>query len=505
MHEVVRKTRDFIEREGLLPRRCAVVVGLSGGPDSVALLRILLELREAAGKRWSVYAAHLNHRLRGAEARRDARFCADLCAGLGVPFITSSRDVRALASRLGISTEEAARRARFEFLEAAAGRVHRKEPRLPVAVALGHHLDDQAETILFRVLRGTGVLGLGGIPPLRELRIAGMRKPVRLVRPLLNVSRREILEYLSDIGQTYRLDRSNVSRKFARNRIRLDLMPLLERRFNPGVTGALANLAAVARQWREALESFGRWDILCGAGEKALDDWAVKGNARLNAAALADLSPAVAQHALRSILHSLKIPLKRITAGHFRLILDEVVRGGRRKIQLPGGIEARREGEFLVLERRPRIGKAETTAGKKYLLKLDRINRIPGLGLRLEVSSRPFSAARFKKFIKTKSAYEEIVDRDRVKLPLCARTLRKGDVFKPLGHSREMPLARFLSKQGLKGWERDRAPVVADRKRIIWVVGVRISDDVKVAGETRRTLRLRANREDARNKLMKRG
>ncbi len=535
MHNVVRKTRDFIEGGDLLPRRCCVIVGLSGGPDSVALLRILLELRERGNADREIFAAHLDHGIRRRAARLDARFCKQLCARLCVPFIEKSVDVPALAKKSRLSIEEAARQARFDFfgevVKSVCGDSHRAAPRrLPpkqsVVVALGHQLDDQAETVLLRIFRGTGVLGLGGIPPARELKIRGARKPVRLVRPLLAVSREEILRYLRDIRQPFRTDRSNLSTQYTRNRIRREVLPLLRKRFNPNVARALANLADISRQWTKTLEGLGRCDLLYAVEGEPLERWTSEGKVRLNADALAELQPAVGQHALRSILHALKIPLKKMKAEHFRRVLALAADTTRRTVQLPENLDARREKEWLVLEKRPPRGPLSPRRKKDAVLKTDRVNELRGFGLKITVRRlpvlqmrsrrsanargvRPLPSGRrvgppprcltpsqpvlpdvLKKFVREKSPLEEMLDLDRLTMPLHARHPREGDVFQPLGHSREAPLTRFLAKQGLSAAERARVVVVADRKRIVWVVGVRISENVKVTQKTRRAIYL---------------
>ncbi|MFH1550789.1 MAG: tRNA lysidine(34) synthetase TilS [Planctomycetota bacterium] len=532
---MVRKTRDFIEGGDLLPRRGCVIVGLSGGPDSVALLRILLELCERGGADRGILAAHLDHGIRRRAARLDARFCRELCARLSVPFIEKSADVPALAKKGRLSIEEAARQARFDFFEEVVKKVLQSGDSHCV-VALGHQLDDQAETVLLRVFRGTGVPGLGGIPPARDLKIKGVRVPVRLVRPLLAVSREEILGYLRDIRQPYRIDKSNVSAQYTRNRVRYEVLPLLKKCFNPNVARALANLADISRQWAKTLEGLGRCDLLYVVEGEPLERWTGEGRVRLNADALAELQPPVGQHVLRSILHALKIPLKKMKAEHFRRVLALAAAPAPRTVQLPENLDARREKEWLVLEKRPPRGPLSPRRRKGAVLKTGRVNELPGFGLKITIGRlpvlqmrssrsanargvRPLPSGRrvgppprcltpsqpvwpdaLKKFVREKSPLEEMLDSDRLTPPLRARHPREGDVFQPLGHSREAPLTRFLAKQGLPAAERARVVVVADRKRIVWVVGLRISENVKVTQKTRRAIYLCA-REAARKGL----
>ncbi|MFH1006111.1 MAG: tRNA lysidine(34) synthetase TilS [Candidatus Latescibacterota bacterium] len=207
-----------------------VLVAVSGGADSVALLDILARLQKELHFR--VHVGHLNHGLRGKDSDEDARFVEGLCADLGVPFDGGREEVRAYVRTHRLSLEEGARVVRYRFLEAVAERIG------AARIATGHTAEDQAETVLFRLLRGSGVKGLGGIHPVRGGRI---------IRPLLAVHRREIEEYLAGRGRSFRCDHSNEDVAFARNRIRSELLPYLREHFNPGVVDTLSRSAAILR------------------------------------------------------------------------------------------------------------------------------------------------------------------------------------------------------------------------------------------------------------------
>lgn len=213
------------------------MIGVSGGADSVALLRLAVE----AGAGGRVIAAHLNHRLRGREADEDAEWVAALCAGLGVRLELQAADVTARAAESGTGIEETARDARYAFFQEAA---QRHAARF---VAVAHTADDQAETVLHHILRGTGLAGLAGMPESRPL-----GSNLDLVRPLLSVSRAELRTYLTAIGQDFREDASNASLDFTRNRLRAEL-PRLARQFNPQLVERLLSLASLAQDAQDAL------------------------------------------------------------------------------------------------------------------------------------------------------------------------------------------------------------------------------------------------------------
>ncbi len=488
LHGLVDKIRGFISSGGLLPQSGAIVVGLSGGPDSVALLRILLDLRDRNVCGWKIVAAHLNHKIRGGDADKDAAFCRRLCKSLALPLVLKTANVPALARRRKLSIEEAAREARFAFFENVIGDIAKENHGRPIAIALGHHRDDQAETVLLRILRGTGITGLAGIPARRELAIPGTGAPVWIARPLLTTTRKDILRYLKNIRQPFRQDRSNLSTEHTRNRVRNELIPHLRQRYNPQVTKALANLAQIARQWSDAMESGGKTIAPRGSGNNLRSQWRESGRVRLDAAAIAALAPAAAQNVVLSVLRDLKIPLKKITADHFRRILALCCERAPRTVQLPEGFDFHREKNHLVLEKRSR---RKSESARSAALTVGRRNDLPELGVRLTVKNASIKSAT-KNFFSSKSALEELIDRDAITGGLTARHPRRGDIFRPLGRKNDTSLAGFLARQGLTPHRRARAVVVADEERIVWVVGVRISEDVKISSGTKRLLRLKA-------------
>jgi len=217
-------------------REVSVLVAVSGGADSVALLRAMHALK--TGGEGRLLAAHLNHGLRGPEADADQAFVADLCAKLAIPCHTGRADVERLAAERGDGLEEAAREARYRFLTRAAAEAGARY------LVTAHTADDRAETILHRILRGTGIAGLAGIARTRFIPEAGLT----LIRPLLGTRRAELLAYLDELGQPFRRDPSNRDPRFTRNRIRHDLLPMLAEGFNPGVVEALLRLGTLASE-----------------------------------------------------------------------------------------------------------------------------------------------------------------------------------------------------------------------------------------------------------------
>jgi len=325
---------------GMPPRSRTIVVGLSGGADSVALVDALASLRRRRGFR--VLAAHLDHGLRAGSAD-DAAFCAELCRALDVPLRVGRADVRARAARERGGLEQAARRERYAFLR----RVREEEAAFAIAVA--HTRDDQAETLLLRLLRGAGATGLAGMRP----------RSGDVVRPLLAVSRGEVLAHLRERGLAWREDPSNADLAHRRNRVRHELIPYLEERFNPGIRASLARTASVLAD--EAAHVRGEAEALVAAISRE-----ESGALLLRRSALAEAPTAVARAAIRQALVRAG-GLARVGAVHVEgiLRLARAKAPSGRRLPLPGGREARFTRDDIRLEKRTRLGtEAVSSLGK---------------------------------------------------------------------------------------------------------------------------------------------
>lgn len=279
MDELIRSVRNALLGYDMPGNARCVCAALSGGADSVSLLRALCSLKEELGV--AVCACHLNHGLRGAESDGDESFCRDLCGALGVPLYAEKIAVSKLAQKHE-SLEETARRARYAFFERALARFEEEFGECVLATA--HNANDNAETVLLNLTRGTGLLGLSGIPPVRGL---GER---RVIRPLLECSRGMIEEYLNSIGQSYVTDNTNLSEDYTRNKIRRRVLPEL-REINPSVTETIGRMTRLLRADSAFLEEL---------ADSALT--AAKEGRGWNAASLAKLPAPIKSRAVRKIL-----------------------------------------------------------------------------------------------------------------------------------------------------------------------------------------------------------
>jgi tRNA(Ile)-lysidine synthase len=327
----VARIRREILSQHLVHREERVMVGVSGGADSVALLHVFVQLQPAL--RLTLCVIHVDHQLRP-DSAADAAFVQALAARFKVPTVMEQRDVGALCRANRWSLEEGARRIRYEtFLEAAA----RWSANV---VALAHTADDQAETVLMRLLRGSGLTGLAGIPSLRET------NGIRIVRPLLACWRQEILDYLASAGLTYRQDASNEDRRFLRNRIRHELLPLLARDYNPNIKQALIQLAGQSRVDGTYLAAAARrhW--------KRMATPLRRGEIALKLPALARQPQALQRQLVRQALRQLQGDLNQFEFRHW-VELERLLGPGAAPdaVDLPGGVRVVRKDDRLCFQR----------------------------------------------------------------------------------------------------------------------------------------------------------
>jgi len=322
--EFVGQVETFVAAGGLLSGAETVVVGVSGGADSVALAAALRAIGSCR-----LHLAHVHHGLRGHEADADAAFVGELARQWGLGFSLERMDTPALAAGWGVGTEEAARRGRYDALVEVARRAG------AAVVAVGHHADDQVETILQRIFRGTHLRGLSGMPAARAL-----AEGVRLVRPLLWARREQIEHYCRDQGLPWRTDATNASTDFTRNFLRHELLPLLRDRLNPRVAEAVLRLSSAAGEAESVLEELGN-----GLFERACRKRDAE-QVVLRVAPLKRAPALLASLAFRSALAALAAPQRELGRERFADLLG-LLAGEAAAADLPGGIRARREGQTI--------------------------------------------------------------------------------------------------------------------------------------------------------------
>lgn len=477
--------QSLTDRQLLGPTE-SVVVGVSGGPDSVALLHLLHALRGQGDWALNLHVGHLNHRIRGSEADADAAFVEALARRLGLPCTVDSVDVRARAAELGISLEQTGRQCRFDFFERLCLTLGCR------TVAMAHHADDNAETILHRVLRGTGLRGLGGIRAVRTIRAGS---DIRVIRPMLAFRRAQIAEYLAERNIESRQDATNHSPEFTRNRLRNSVLPLLRERFNPQVDEALLRLGEQAR---------GADAYLSETSERLMESLVIShddGQLVLHAQLLARKPRVIQTQVIRHALLRMGIGEQELSYGHMEAIATLAAgREGNKTLDLPGGYRASRRYGKLVFEA-PSGTPIEPATG---LMRVSMNGSTPLPAFGLEISAELItagddlvSAHLHRQAGRGQASYEEWIDAEQVHPPLIARARRPGDRFLPLGMTGMKKLSDFFIDEKIEPAQRDRALVLCDQLGPIWLVPFRIDDRVRLHRGTRQVLRLRARPMDS--------
>lgn len=456
-----------------------IAIAVSGGADSVALLLLLLELREQLG--FVPLVAHFNHKLRGRSSDADERFVARLAARHGLEFLTASADVAAQARKERANLEDAARRARYAFFQSLvdSGRCSR--------VAVAHTADDQAETVLAHILRGTGLAGLGGIHP-----SAG-----HVFRPLLEFRRKELRAYLRQRRQAWREDATNLDLSRLRARLRARLLPLLEKSFQPAVAEHLTSLAAQAREDEALLSALAEERIAALVREET-------NGLRISAADLLlpwgsrfQPSPAMAKRILKRLLEKTKTRPGQISAHHLEAALQLAAPGHAGKtLQLPGGIEIRRDlQDFFICARhggppaagRERAGAEAPPRSFFYPVHLQESGatlRVPELQCAFRFMVIDWPAKRGE----TSKVGEVVLDLDRIEEPVVLRNCGPGDRFQPVGRGKPHALKRLLLEKRLSRWDRAAWPVLTSGGSVAWVRGLPAAARFAPHASTRKAL-----------------
>jgi tRNA(Ile)-lysidine synthase len=459
----------FIREHNLFLAGDRLVVAVSGGGDSVCLLHILAQGRKELGV--ELYVAHLNHQLRGAESDSDASYVSNLARRLDVPATIERRDVAAYRDQKGGSLEEAAREVRYSFLaEVARGIVTSK-------VAVGHTCDDHIETIVMHLLRGAGTTGLCGLQPRSVLPYGESSGRLEVVRPLLEVTRQEAMDYCQRYSLAPCSDSSNVSPSFLRNRIRLELLPVL-RSYNPGIDKALLRLADIAGDDLSFIEEQASllWKKLVSEEDDII---------YLDMSQMVASPRAMQRQIFRRAVKQLRGNLKDVEADHIEAMMYFLSKPAGKKLCLPYGLTLSTEYGRLVL--------ASAQASICPLPPLKGVSNIdipgetdlPGWRVRADIIQEVVGDA---------DGLAASFDLDKVGKELTVRRRRPGDRFQPLGMSQTKKLQDFMVDSRIPRSWRDRVPLICSSKQILWVVGWRIDDRVKVTENTKEILRLQFER-----------
>ncbi|MBO8126338.1 MAG: tRNA lysidine(34) synthetase TilS [Firmicutes bacterium] len=468
MPDLLDKVKRTIFTYKMLPQGVdRVLVAVSGGPDSMVLADLLLRLSREV--RLFLCLAHLDHMFRGEESAEDRAFVEAWAKEKGLPCISDAREVSRLRCP-GESKQEAARRIRYAFLKEAAARWGAQR------IALAHTQTDQAETVLMRLLTGGGSSGLSGIPPVRE---------DEYIRPLIWVSRREVLAYAASHNLPYRIDPSNEKPVYLRNKIRLQLVPLLEAEFNPKVEEALARHAEIMRAEEEYLN-------------QVIDFW-LKKNAvcsRKSCRFPLELFQAEPLALKRRIIRAAHFQLtgKVLSFSHVEEALDLLERDeSNLQVDLPGATLIK-EYRQAVLTAGKRSSQLERKSAEVWQLEVPGELTISSLGLRITATVHQGGLDKLASLRAKEDCPDStcaFFDLAEIDLPLTVRTRRPGDIFHPFGLGGSKKLKDFFIDEKVSPGRRESIPLVLDRSGIIWVAGLRQGESGRITDKTRQILQLK--------------
>jgi tRNA(Ile)-lysidine synthase len=488
---IAERVLRTVRKYGLFSHGGRVVVALSGGPDSVALVHALREL-ERRGELTLAGVAHFNHQLRGADSDADEAFCRTLAADLGIALEVGRADVRAIAGTERRSLEDAARTLRYAFLDEAVARLSGD------AVAVGHSLDDQAETFLLRLLRGSGPRGLAGILP----------RAGRIVRPLIEIRREELRQYAAFHQLAFRTDPTNADVRIPRNRVRHELIPYLEREFSAGIIEVLAREADVAREDEDRLQ---REAIDLAVSIVLREEDEQRQVVRVDAGALTSLHPAVAARVARHALEAAAAG----GAGQGFIGFDQITRlvafardaRPGMSLSLPG-LQAVRDAEGIVLGAAPSRGpSARVSNSFRFPLSIPGEVTLDNQGwvISADRGLSPFRglsgdggglSAAGDGPLRSAGNLVVPVQAERLTLPLAIRCRAAGDWMRPAGMGgRRKKLQDLFVDRKIPRQKRDSVPLVVDGDdRIVWVVGEALSEEFRVTEPSQGVIFLKARR-----------
>jgi tRNA(Ile)-lysidine synthase len=465
MEKIEKRIKEIflqtMEREKLIQKKDKIIVAVSGGPDSVALLFLLLEIKEQYSLKLVV--SHINHKLRGEESDQDKEFVKNLCKESGIEFFSKSfLHIKEKAKKSKISLQEYARELRYDHWEKLAQKIGAEK------IAVGHNLDDQVETILMRLLRGAGSLGLSGIPIKRG----------KIIRPLLWVKREQIETYLQEKRIPFRRDSSNLKPDYFRNKLRLLFLPLIQKEFSPNFYEILSRTGQILLEQerfihKETEKVFNKSLITEKPNKIVLDLSKIK-----------SYDICLKRNLIRVCLSQIQDSSKELSFQQTERILNLMERKeSGKKVNLDKNIFAEVSGKQIgFYQRREKpLDFTLTLPGEKRVEKT-------GLLVNSEILNRKSLPLQ----IKTKDEFTVYLDWDKLKYPIHLRNKKPGDYFSPLGMKGKKKLSDFLIDLKIPNWEKEETLVLTSKDKIVWVLGKRISEEFKVTSQTKKVLRITA-------------
>jgi tRNA(Ile)-lysidine synthase len=483
--ELQQRVLDFFHQHFHSTGTGPLLVAVSGGPDSVCLFNLLYELKDKLGI--NLHIVHLDHQLRGEESVRDARFVSDLARQYNLPATIEGRNVTEYRLQHHLSLEEAAREVRYTFFAETAKSMQ------AIAVAVGHTLDDNIETILMHIIRGTGTRGLIGLSPVTDWHPS--RQGLDIIRPLLEISRQETQQYCHDHGIETRTDITNTSLDMLRNRIRLELRPMLEK-YNPQINKALLKTSRIAHDEMALLDDITRqqWDIIVKkTGETIV----------LNKRKLLSQPTAIKRHLLRMAVAELLGNLKDIETRHIEEMLTLLNKPSGSRINLPFGLVFHIEyGRCLLGPDPAKLCPFPVLTGE-IALQIPGVTLFSGWQISAQIIKvKDLETVKIPRLAKTiaipeniaalmvHSGFKAYFDLEQLGEKIMVRPMQAGDRFQPFGQPDMKKVGRFMIDARIPRDWRKRILIVTSANQVIWVSGWRTDERYKISGQTKTILSL---------------
>jgi len=466
---VVRKSREVrgledktfraIRKHNMLKKGDKVLIAVSGGPDSVALLYFLYSILE--DYRLDLHVFHLDHKIRGKSSSKDAVFVEKLAEKMDLPISSLNYDVTGYIRDKNLSLQEGARKIRYQLMDQVCNEIGAER------IAIGHNADDQVETFLMRIIRGTGPAGLKGIPPVRG----------KIIRPLIEVRRKEIEDYLEENQIEYCLDESNLKLDYTRNWVRHKVVPLLMQQ-NEKLQENLQNTIALVSDEEIYLDRIADDELgrIADYGENTVS---VKHDE------LAELPMAIQRRIIRKIIERVKGDLKEIEFKHIETILSRREARGSVRTDLPGEVVAINEYGNLVFGLSEELGAKAESNVERIELNIPGVTSVPSLGIAIDAKIKDIKGV---SGVTEKNKEKAFIDFDKLNPPLIARTRLPGDRFIPLGMSGEKKLQDFFVDKKVPKRKRDKIAIVECQGQVVWIGEMIIDDRLKVTSNTEKVL-----------------
>lgn len=477
-----KKAAENIKKLKLLETDDCVIAGVSGGADSMCMLMTLLGLKQEFDL--DIIVAHVNHGIRGEEAERDADFVRDFCADKGLTFELVNADIPKLAAETGTTAEEAGRNFRYSYFCELASKYNAKK------IAVAHNSDDNAETVLFNIFRGSGLGGLKGILPIRSISGTDGKK-YTLIRPVLSLSRAEIEEGLKEAGQDFCIDRTNNEDTYARNRLRNIILPMARDSINSNVYGHIGNLSRQAALVYDYIEQETEKSSSCIS--RIFDEQGNKTGVSLNISVLEKLHQAIRQNLLRRAFEMVSGKLKDVEETHIEAIDALRLRQSGKRLSLPYDVTAFREYDRIILTKSGNTGffveKNSFFKGELLDITGEKGGCESGIyGITWEIRNRSELPLEIPKCQDIKW-----FDHEKIGDGLMVRTCREGDYMLIGREKHRKSLSRFMIDNKIPLHERERIPLLVVGSHVLWVVGYRQDESCLVTDTTERVLIVKNN------------